>query len=186
MNGLYGYREPRIGIPESREVGLYEADAAYYTILAGTVACYRLARWLVRSDFGRAIQGIKENEARIEYLGYDVPLMKLAVFVISSALAALAAGSTPRSPAISPDLVGLFLSTEVIVWVAVGGRGTLVGPLHRRRPGDPPAAGGEPINFKIWPLVIGLFFVAMVFLFPRGLLPLLRRPVAVRCGWQAP
>ena len=89
-------------------------------------------------------------------------------------IAALAGGLyASLSSYVAPDLVGLFLSTEVIVWVAVGGRGTLVGPLIGAVLVIRLQQEVSSINFKLWPLFVGLFFVAMVFLFPRGLLPLL-------------
>ena len=176
MNGLYGYGEPRIGIPGVWEVGLYEADAAYYTILAGMAACYWLARWLVRSDFGRAIQGIKENEARIEYLGYDVPLLKLTIFSISCAMAGFSGALYVPVGFISPDLVSLGMSAAVLVWVAVGGRGTLIGAL----------LGAVLVNYLqtllsdalvvLWLLIVGLFFITVVLFWPGGLVGLLRSP----------
>jgi len=174
MNGLYGYGEPKIGIPGLWEVGLYEADAAYYTILVGLAGCYLLARWLVRSDFGRAIRGIKENEARIEYLGYDVPLMKLTIFSISCAMAGFSGALYVPVGFISPDLVSLGMSAAVLVWVAVGGRGTLIGAI----------LGAVLVNYLqtllsdalvvLWLLIVGLFFITVVLFWPGGLVGLLR------------
>lgn len=176
MNGLYGYGEPKIGIPGLWEVGLYEADAAYYTILVGMFGCYLLARWLVASDFGRAIQGIKENEARIEYLGYDVPLLKLTIFSISCAMAGFSGALYVPVGFISPDLVSLGMSAAVLVWVAVGGRGTLIGAL----------LGAVLVNYLqtllsdalvvLWLLIVGLFFITVVLFWPGGLVGLLRSP----------
>ena len=176
LNGLYGYGEPKIGIPGLWEAGLYEADAAYYTILVGVVACYALGRWLVHSDFGRAIRGIKENEARIEYLGYDVPLIKLTIFSISCAMAGFAGALYVPVGFISPDLVSLGMSAAVLVWVAVGGRGTLIGAL----------LGAVLVNYLqtllsdalvvLWLLIVGLFFITVVLFWPGGLVGLLRSP----------
>ena len=98
------------------------------------------------------------------------------MFVISAALAALA-GSFYASVSgfVAPDLIGLFLSTEVIVWVAVGGRGTLIGPFIGAFVVIRLQQEVSSIDTKLWPVVIGAFFVAMVFLIPHGLLPMLRR-----------
>jgi branched-chain amino acid transport system permease protein len=76
---------------------------------------------------------------------------------------------------VAPDLIGLFLSTEVIVWVAIGGRGTLIGPIIGAFVVIRLQQEVSTVSFKLWPMIIGAFFVAMVFLFPNGLLPLLRR-----------
>ena len=176
MNGLYGYGAPTIGIPGLWEVELYEADAAYYTILLAAAGCAWLARWLVRSDFGRIIQGIRENEQRVEYLGYDVPLLKLAVFAISCAMAGFAGALYVPVGFISPDLAGLGMSAAVLVWVAVGGRGTLAGAF----------VGALLVNYLqtflsdalvvLWLLIVGVFFVAVVLFWPGGLVGLLRSP----------
>lgn len=174
MNGLYGYAAPRIGIPGLWEVELFEANAAYYTTLLGTAACFWLSRWLVRSDFGRVIQGIRENEARIEYLGYDVPLLKLVIFSISCAMAGFSGALYVPVGFISPDLVSLGMSAAVLVWVAVGGRGTLVGAI----------VGALLVNYLqtllsdalvvLWLLIVGVFFITVVLFWPGGIVGLLR------------
>jgi urea transport system permease protein len=76
---------------------------------------------------------------------------------------------------VAPDLTGLFLSTEVIVWVAVGGRGTLLGPFVGAFVVIRLQEVVSSYSTKLWPLLIGLFFIAMVFLFPDGLLNLVGR-----------
>ncbi len=176
MNGLYGYAAPRIGIPGLWEVELFEANAAYYTTLLGAASCFWLARWLVRSDFGRVIQGIRENETRIEYLGYDVPLLKLVIFSISCAMAGFSGALYVPVGFISPDLVGLGMSAAVLVWVAVGGRGTLVGAI----------LGALLVNYLqtllsdalvvLWLLIVGVFFITVVLFWPGGIVGLLRSP----------
>jgi branched-chain amino acid transport system permease protein len=74
---------------------------------------------------------------------------------------------------VAPDLIGLLLSTEVIVWVAVGGRGTLIGPFVGAFVVLRMQQEVSSFDPKLWPILIGAFFVGMVFLFPNGLLPLL-------------
>jgi ABC-type branched-subunit amino acid transport system permease subunit len=76
---------------------------------------------------------------------------------------------------VAPDLIGLLLSTEVIVWVAIGGRGTLIGPFVGAFVVLRLQQEVSSFNPRLWPLLIGVFFVSMVFLFPNGLLPLLER-----------
>ena len=91
-------------------------------------------------------------------------------------LAAVAGGMYDiTSGYVAPDLIGLFMSTEIIVWVAVGGRGTLIGPIIGAFVVIRLQQEVSSISYKLWPMFIGAFFVAMVFLFPNGLLPLLRR-----------
>ena len=113
---------------------------------------------------------------RARSLGYNTSLHLLIVFVLSAAMAALA-GSLYAvvSGYVAPDLVGLLLSTEIIVWVAVGGRGTLVGPMIGAFLIIRLQQEVSTINPRLWPMIIGIFFVALVFLFPDGVLPILRR-----------
>ena len=72
---------------------------------------------------------------------------------------------------VAPDLVGLFFSTQVIVWVAAGGRGTLLGPIIGAVVVIRLQSEISSYSLSLWPIVIGAFFIALVFLFPEGLLP---------------
>jgi branched-chain amino acid transport system permease protein len=76
---------------------------------------------------------------------------------------------------VAPDLLGLILSTEVFVWVAIGGRGTLLGPFIGAFVVIRLEQFISSINISLWPFIIGVFFVAMVFLFPDGILSVVRR-----------
>ncbi len=176
LNGLYGYAVPKIGIPGLWEIELYEANAAYYTTLVGGGFCAWIALWLVRSDFGQVIQGIRENETRIEYLGYNVPFLKLIIFSISCAMAGFAGALYVPVGFISPDLVSLGMSASILVWVAVGGRGTLIGAF----------VGAILVNYLqtllsgefvvAWLLIVGVFFITVVLFWPGGIVGLLRSP----------
>jgi len=176
MNGLYGYTVPKLGIPGLWEFELFDVQAAYYTALAGAAGCFLLARAIVRSDFGRILRGIKENEARVEYLGYNVPFIKLTIFSIACGMAGFSGALYLPVGFLSPDLVGLGMSAAVLVWVAVGGRGTLVGAL----------VGALVVNYLqtllsdafvvLWLLMVGLFFMAVVLFWPGGLVGLAKAP----------
>ena len=150
--------------------------AQYYMILAITSGAL-LGLWFAcRGHYGRTLAAIRDNELRARTLGYNTSLHLLIVFVISSALAALAGGLYDvTSGYVAPDLIGLFLSTEVIVWVAVGGRGTLIGPIIGAFVVIRLQQEVSSFSYRLWPMIIGSFFIAMVFLFPNGLLPLFRR-----------
>lgn len=153
--------------------------AQYYMILTITSSVL-LGLWFAcRGHYGRVLAAIQDNELRARTLGYNTSLHLLIVFVISSALAALAGGLYDvTSGYVAPDLIGLFLSTEVIVWVAIGGRGTLIGPIIGAFVVIRLQQEVSSFSYRLWPMIIGSFFIAMVFLFPNGLLPLLRR------AWQ--
>src|SRR5258708_16856007 len=85
---------------------------------------------LSRASFGRILQGIRENESRMELLGYDVRWRKLLAFVISAALAGLAGALFASwGNFINPEVFRLPQAAVVVAWVLVGGRGTLWGAI---------------------------------------------------------
>ncbi len=180
MNGLYDYPIPLLGIPGLWEVEWFGADVPYYVALVGALGCWWLARWIVNSDLGRALRGIRENEDRVEFLGYNVPLLKLVIFAISCGMAGFSGTLYVPVGFISPELTGLALSASVLVWVAVGGRGTLVGAL----------IGALVVNYLqtllsdamvvLWLLIVGLFFILVVLFWPGGLVGAATSPWARR------
>lgn len=174
MNGLYGYPTPTLGIPGLWEISWYEPDVAYYMAVLGSIGSLALSRWLIRSDFGRAIGAIRENEDRAAFLGYDVPRIKLIIFTIACAMAGLSGVLYVPVGFISPDLIGITMSASVLVWVAVGGRGTLIGAF----------IGALLVNYLqtllsdsfvvLWLLLVGLFFILVVLFWPGGIVGLLQ------------
>jgi len=81
-------------------------------------------------------------------------------------------------------MIGLLLSTEVIMWIAVGGRGTLIGPFIGTYVVWNLQQEVSSIDTKLWPLSIGLFFIAMVFLFPDGILTVIEKGRNVWQSWK--
>jgi urea transport system permease protein len=111
-------------------------------------------------------------------LGYNVANFKIAIFSIACGLAGFAGSLSVPIVFIGPTVFGLVFSTSVIVWVAVGGRGTLIGPI----------IGALLVTYMenwlstqfeyLWVLLMGLFFVLVIVFQPDGLLGLRQR-----CGW---
>ena len=136
--------------------------------------CYLLCRWILASTFGRVLIGIRENEARVELLGYSVPLYKTAIFTISASMAALAGCLFANwAEIVTPGVFSLGQSAEVIVWTIVGGLGTLVGPmLGAVVLGTLKLLLGQQTLIDN-SLVLGAILVLVVLLLPRGLLPTL-------------
>ena len=139
-----------------------------------TVIClalvYVLARWVTDSRFGRLLIALRDDEARVRFLGYDPVLIKTLVFTLSAGIAALAGVLfVPQVGIISPANMGVVPSIEMVIWVALGGRGTLIGAI----------VGALVVNFgrsyfsetypEIWQYFLGLLFVAVVLLFPAGI-----------------
>ena len=150
------------------EISLYEDAPAYYAVLPVVILVYVLLRWLVRARFGKVLVGIRENEDRLTALGYDTSLYKTCAFAVSGAIACFA-GALYGTHAnfVAPSLGGVLFSTEVVVWVAIGGRGSLLGAL----------LGGivvaslsnylSAVTPEYWQLAIGLIFI-LVIVFLRG------------------
>ncbi len=157
----------------------YEFDSevkVYYLVLVLSCLCYLLCRYLVRSPFGLVMAAIKDNPERTEFFGYDTAYLTTIMFMISAGLAGLSGAMYAHfSGFVSPPLFGLNFSTDVIVWVAVGGRGTLVGAF----------VGALLVNLLkaiisdflevLWLLIVGAFFIVTVFFFPDGIVGTLRK-----------
>ena len=107
-----------------------DPNALYYFVL---IVCSTalLGFWLFcRKSYGKILTAIKDNEVRASSLGHNTSLYLLTTFIISASVAGFAgAVYVTGTGFVAPDMIGLLLSTEVIIWVAVGGRGTLIGPF---------------------------------------------------------
>ena len=152
----------------------------YLITALALAAALVLARWLVRSKTGLVLQAIRDNERRLEFLGYDTSAYKILVFAISGALAGLGGMLyAPQVGIITPSQIGVLPSLEIVIWVAFGGRGTLWGAL----------LGAVSINWlrsvltgtypRLWPIILGGLFVTVIMLFPEGLLGIGSRLQAV-------
>jgi branched-chain amino acid transport system permease protein len=169
FNGIPAF--PILNVPGDPSTPIHGLGL-YYVVVGCLVGCYLIARWILASAFGRTLLGIRENEARIELLGYNAPLHKTAIFTITAAMAGLA-GCLYASWAeiVTPSLFGLGQSVDVIIWVLVGGLGTLLGPiLGAFALGFVKLLLGEQtlINNS---LVFGAVLVLVVLLLPRGVVP---------------
>jgi branched-chain amino acid transport system permease protein len=131
-----------------------------------------LTWFFVKSDAGKLLVGIRENELRCRYLGLDPQRVKLLVF-IAAALVGAAAGFAYAcfTSVIAPELAGFVFGTELVVWVALGGRGTLIGPVLGTILIDWSTAQLSGEFPFVWKLILGIVFVLVIVLFPRGLGP---------------
>jgi urea transport system permease protein len=150
--------------------GLYLATAL------GLVGSFMLCRWLVGSKLGLVLTAIRDQERRVQFLGYPVAHYKIFVFALAGMLSGLAGALyVTQVGIITPSQIGVLPSLEIVVWVATGGRGTLVGAI----------LGAVGINAarsvltarypEWWPIILGGLFVVVVSLFPGGLAGLPRQ-----------
>ena len=159
--------------------------ALYVVTAAVLMIAFALSRRLVRSKTGLVLQAIRDNERRLEFLGYNTASFKIFVFGVAGGLAGLAGLLyAPQVGIITPSQVGVLPSLEIVIWVAFGGRGTLWGAL----------LGAISINWlrsvltgtypKLWPIILGGLFVTVVLLFPDGLMGAAARLRRIAAEWR--
>ncbi len=146
--------------------------AALFAISAIALGCgYLISRAIVVSKFGKVLIAIRDAESRTRFIGYRVETYKLVVFTISAMMAGLAGALyVPQVGIINPGEFSPANSIEAVIWVAVGGRGTLVGA----------ALGAVLVNFaktwftgvlpELWLFALGLMFILVTLYLPKGIL----------------
>jgi urea transport system permease protein len=173
--GLLGAPPPGVAFGET-SLSLTAATGQYILVVAVLLLALAGVWAWCSGRRGRVLAAIQDNELKARSLGHDTAGQLLAIFVLSAGLAALAGALYASvSGFVAPDLVGLLLSTQVIVWVAAGGRGTLLGPIVATVVILRLQTEVSSISYTLWPMVLGAFFIALVFLFPEGVLPFLLR-----------
>lgn len=152
------------------KIGLYIAT------LVSLVGAFMLCRLLTRLRFGRLLLAVRDSETALRFAGYKPYALKTAIFAFAGMLAGLAGLLyTPQANIITPSYMEARWSILMVIWVAVGGRGTLIGAI----------IGAVAVNYgrsvltnyfpEAWPFILGGLFVVVVTLFPDGLVGLLRR-----------
>lgn len=145
-------------------------NGLYWMILLFTTFVLVGSWWLTQSNFGLILRSIKENENRIAYLGYDVASFKIFIWTLSAGVAGIAGGLfVPLNRFISPVYLAVAFGTQVVIWVAIGGRGTLIGPLIAA------ILLGQIQNYaervtQDWQLVVGVLLLIVVLFIPDGLI----------------
>jgi branched-chain amino acid transport system permease protein len=148
--------------------------AAWFWIAGGVLVLATCAAWIfVHSDAGKVLIGIRDNESRCEYLGINPSRVKIALLAVTAVIASVAGfGYASFSGVVAPELSGFVFGTEIIIWVALGGRGTLIGPVLGAILIETASAylsGSLPF---LWKLLVGVAFVLVIILLPQGLMPL--------------
>ncbi len=157
-----------------------QADTTRITLFVLSVVALALSyagcRALINSKFGRVLVAVRDAENRARFIGYKVEYYKLWVFSASAVLAGIAGALyVPQVGIINPGEFSPLNSIELVIWVAIGGRGTLYGAL----------LGAFVVNFaktyftgalpELWLFVLGALFVLVTLLIPRGIAGYLRR-----------
>jgi branched-chain amino acid transport system permease protein len=125
---------------------------------------------LLRSQFGLVMRAVRDDDERAEFLGYRRPVVQLAVFSGTAALAGLAGGLYALEEGFaSPSFLGVALSTQVLVYILLGGRGTLIGPVLGVLVLE---VGGQRVQKSLpteWPIIVGAMLLLVILFLPGGL-----------------
>ena len=135
-----------------------------------------LGRYLVTSKFGRVLTAVRDAESRVMFLGYNPLHYKLAIWTLSAVLCALAGALyVPQVGIINPSEMSPAQSIEIAIWVAVGGRGTLIGPVFGAAAVNL-AKSWFTVSFpEYWLFFLGFIFIAVTLWLPDGLAGIWRR-----------
>jgi urea transport system permease protein len=160
----------------------------FWLTLVLVVAAWALCRWLTRGRFGDALIAIRDDEPRLRFTGYNPTAYKTLVFAIAGAMAGVSGALyTVQSGIVSPQYMAVPFSIEMVIWVAVGGRGTLIGAV----------LGAVLINYakslvseqlpETWLFIQGGLFLLVVTALPDGLVGWWRqggpRQIQAMVGW---
>lgn len=165
-DGLAGIPHPDLGLPWFT----WDAINFYYFVFLAFVICFFILYRLINSPFGYALQGIREQEARMRSLGYNVWLYKYVAFVIAGLFAGVAGVLFGHfNGLMAPMHLGIVTSALAMLMIIIGGTGTLFGP----------AIGAGVIIFvehfasiytpERWPLILGAVFVVSIMYFRAGI-----------------
>ena len=154
----------------------------YYATLAALTITYLLCSWLIASRFGRLLVAMRDDENRVRFSGYNPAALKTIVFALSAGIAGIAGALfTPQVGIISPTMMGIVPSIEIAIWVAVGGRGVLLGAIVGAILVNGAKSGLSESFPAIWQYFLGLLFIGAVLIFPAGIMGLLHGE-----GWRRP
>jgi urea transport system permease protein len=173
-------------------VGSAEMQRGFFWVTAVMVILmWLLVRWVVRGRFGDVLIAIRDDEPRLRFAGYNPTLFKTLVFAIAGSLAGIGGALyTVQSGIVSPQFMTVPFSIEMVIWVAVGGRGTLVGAI----------LGAVAINYakslvsealpQSWLFIQGGLFILVVTALPEGVIGWFRgegpRNLMSRLGFSRP
>ncbi len=171
LGGFNGVTAPPLNIPGDPTAILFP-EHVFYVAMVALIIAYFGCVWLTQTHFGRVMVAIRENELRAELLGYDVRFYKLCMFAIGGGIAGMAgiffANGIGR---VTPDMFNLYNTALTIIWVIVGGRGTLIGPIFG-------ALGLFYLTSSLGTqtvinnnLVLGIILIIFVLAVPQGIVP---------------
>ena len=147
--------------------GLYIATALTLVLV------YAFCRWLTTTKFGLVQRAVRDSETRVLFSGYAAANYKLFVFVVSSIIGAVGGALyVPQAGIINPSEMTPEKSLEAVVWCAVGGRGTIVGPIIGAIGTNALKSWATRAYPDLWLIILGTLFVLIVLFMPKGIIGL--------------
>ena len=176
IDSRQGYTGGRNGITDLRTLWGWDIRTQhaqyilYFTTCLLLLACILFSQWLLSGKTGKMLLAMRDKEDRVRFSGYDVSMFKVATFCFAAALSGLGGALFVLQVGfISPSLVGIIPSIEMVIFCAVGGRASLYGAVY----GALLVNTGKSLfseNFpQLWLFAMGGLFIAVVVLFPNGL-----------------
>lgn len=153
-----------------RGFDLSSAPSSYWFVLA-TLVVATFGLWVAcRGNYGKILSAFGTNEFRATTLGYDTSLYMLLAFTVSAGLAAVSGAIYAATVGVvAPDLFSPLLSTQIILWVAIGGRGTLIGPVLAAILFTRLQQEISAYSTTLWPFIAGVIFLTLIMFAPDGL-----------------
>jgi urea transport system permease protein len=137
------------------------------------LATYLLCKWLTTTKFGKVQRAVRDRENRVLFSGYATAHFKLFVFVLCAVIAGIAGALyVPQVGIINPSEMATDKSLEAVVWVAVGGRGTLIGPIIGAVGVNALKSWATRAYPDLWLIILGALFVLVVLFLPGGVISL--------------
>ena len=160
FNGLKGIP----GIP-----GLDDFSDVYYVSAAMLLAVLALGGWLYNAPIGLLWRALAQNERRLQLFGFDTNQLKSVAFGVSGLMAGIGGAIyAPQQGIVTPQVVGFGLSADLVIWAAVGGRGSLLGPVIGTLVVGSLTAQLRD-TFQFWEVLMAVFFIVIVLVFPKGI-----------------
>ena len=148
---------------------ILDQNVLYYFIVAIGFGVYLFCDRIVRSPFGTILAAVRSNETRAEFFGYNIAHYKIIIFATGAAVAGLAGALFAAvTEFVSPTMLGFGLSTEVLIWVALGGKEILLASFLGAMLVRMLEAFLSDLLTYYWILILGMFFVICVMFFPKG------------------
>ncbi|TCT05719.1 urea ABC transporter permease subunit UrtC [Paralcaligenes ureilyticus] len=155
--------------------------ALCWTTLAALAGSLVLARAITQSRLGRVLTAVRDSESRLRFIGYDPQGFKLFVWTVSAVMCGIAGALyVPQVGIINPGEMSTQNSIEMVIWVATGGRGTLIGPIVGAGAVNAVKTWFTSVFPEFWLYALGLIFVLTTLFLPQGIVGLARQVAARR------